>query len=105
MTQIFDIFAKLMLHETGMHLHRDQDYFLTARLTPVMRRYNLPDLQALAERQNDRDLRMAIVEALVTHETSFMRDVSIFNHIRDSIFPELIARNTDAKGLRIWSAG
>ena len=49
-------------------------------------------------------LELAVVEALTTNETSFFRDWKPFEALRQSILPDLIARNAATRRLDLWSA-
>jgi len=46
-----------------------------------------------------------VVEALLNHETSFYRDLSVFKAIGDEVLPALSEARAARKRLRIWSAG
>ncbi|HEV7279038.1 MAG TPA: protein-glutamate O-methyltransferase CheR [Pirellulaceae bacterium] len=52
----------------------------------------------------DRRLADDVVEAMVTTETSFFRDVRPFDVLRESVIPRLLERRRSQKRLNIWSA-
>jgi chemotaxis protein methyltransferase CheR len=45
-----------------------------------------------------------VVEAMTTNESFFFRDVKPFDTFRDKVLPDLLARRTATKTLRIWCA-
>jgi chemotaxis protein methyltransferase CheR len=49
-------------------------------------------------------LQCAVAEAMTIHETSFFRDVKVFDALRETILPRLIEANSSMRRLRIWSA-
>lgn len=90
----------------GIVLTTEKAYFIEARLSPVLREEKLPSIEELlakAER-GDRRLGQRIVDALTTNETFFFRDKTPFDHFRNIVMPELLARRPAGKTLRIWCA-
>jgi chemotaxis protein methyltransferase CheR len=76
-------------------------------LKPIMRTHGLPDLEALAGRlvsAKDRGLEEDVVNALLNNESSFYRDLQIFDMLYRDILPHIHDHKTD-RTLRIWSAG
>lgn len=49
-------------------------------------------------------LHRAVAEAMTVNETSFFRDRTTFDMLRDRILPDLIDRRRSSRRLRIWSA-
>ena len=90
----------------GIILTPEKAYFVEARLSPVVREEKLTSIDELltkAER-GDRRLNQRIVDALTTNETFFFRDKVPFEHFRNIIIPELIAKRTKDRPIRIWCA-
>jgi len=85
----------------------DKAYLLEHRLGGLLKDFALPSYEALRDRLLDGrqpGLAERVVEAIVTHETSFFRDMGVF----DAFSSELLA-NPDFAGnkqdyVRIWSA-
>jgi len=104
----FDFFADLLRRESGMHLTPEKSYLLESRLLPVAQERGLANVEALAaqlRRETDnKALCQAVIEAMVTHESSFFRDLAPFDHLKTVLLPALLARDTAEKRLRIWSA-
>ena len=98
---------------TGIYLDASKAYLLESRLGDLLTRHKLSSYSELyykAKGEGAKTLEREIVSAITTGETSFFRDASLFNLLRNKILPDLIdtqARNLGAKGLipiRIWSA-
>lgn len=53
----------------------------------------------------DPALDQAVVEAMTINETSFFRNRSPFELLRDRLLPQLIENRTRQRSLRFWSAG
>jgi chemotaxis protein methyltransferase CheR len=103
----FDTIANLLKARSGLAIGRDKLYLLDTRLAPILKRHELRDLTALAER-----LRMPrmdvlaqeVVEAMTTNESLFFRDDKPFEHVRTQALPRLHAARPPGTPLRIWSA-
>ena len=52
----------------------------------------------------DREIERQIVEAMLTHESSFFRDESTFDLLASTLLPELIEKRRDCHKITIWSA-
>jgi chemotaxis protein methyltransferase CheR len=79
-----------------------------ARFPPVAHDAESPNLGSLVRTLPTghlEHLHCAVAEAMTLHETSFFRDQKLFDVLRETILPRLIAANSDTRRLRIWSAG
>jgi chemotaxis protein methyltransferase CheR len=78
------------------------------RLTPFCRARGIGSFDQLADalaRSADPELSLDTIDTLLNNETSFFRDVPVFEQIAGSLLPELAARRRHERRLRIWSAG
>ncbi|MFM8251032.1 MAG: CheR family methyltransferase [Planctomycetota bacterium] len=108
----FAFVVHLVHQQCGLVLESGKEYLVRTRLTPVAARLGLPNLQALLQqlreippRQTNRHpLVVATVEALVTTETSFFRDLHPFETLRKTVLPALIERRQAQRTLNIWCA-
>lgn len=99
--------AQLLRDQCALVLEPGKEYLLRNRLAPIVQRHQLADLKQLVERlrgPNAAGLKREIVEAMVTTETSFFRDVRPFDMLRKTVIPELIERRRGERRLRIWCA-
>ena len=98
--------AAFLKRRTGVVVDRAKAYLVEARLVPVIRRHGLADFKALADRvrgSRDPALEQDVLNAMMTHETSFFRDKAPFETVRQ-LLPELIRKRAIARHLVIWSA-
>ncbi|HEX6984528.1 MAG TPA: protein-glutamate O-methyltransferase CheR [Planctomycetaceae bacterium] len=103
----YDFLCRLLRERSGLSLGEGKAYLLEARLVPLAQSYALSGLDALvAELRTGRDqrLRDAVVEAMTTNETSFFRDRTPFDELRDRLLPDLIEARRTTRSFRIWSA-
>jgi len=99
--------AGLLEQMTGQQLASGRRWRIDTVLQPVMRKYNISSLDMLAglASQPGSALREDVVEALLNHETSFYRDLSVFKALDEEVLPALAEARASSKKLRIWSAG
>lgn len=104
----FDYFSDLLRRESGLQMTPEKYYLLETRLHHIVQQQGLEGIEALASQmrrdENNRAVRQAVVEAMATHETSFFRDLTPFDRLRDTVLPQMIRQNGAARQLRIWSA-
>lgn len=102
----FTFVAKLLRDRTAIVLEPGKEYLLDARLTPVAERLGLTTPAEFIDRLRRGDERLVtdLIEAMVTTETLFFRDVTPFETLRKAVLPELIAARRDTRRLRIWCA-
>lgn len=102
----YSYLRSLMLENTGIDLGTDKQYLMETRLSPIISREGLKDMQDLCRKimePSGRPLLQDVISSLLTHETSFFRDSGVFQELRDSILPDL-SRRVYGRRLRIWSA-
>lgn len=104
---VFETIARALRDASGLVLAPEQNYLLSARLAPILRRWGLPDLAALARCLGTTEgagLLREAAEATTTNETSFFRDGTPFRHLAGTVLPRLAAARPDGAPIRIWSA-
>jgi chemotaxis protein methyltransferase CheR len=101
----FQYVRRLLADDSAMALGDGKEYLVHTRLAPVAEREGLGSVAELIDRVRGGfpDLRRQVVEALVTHETLFFRDLHPFEALRLDIVPELLRAN-GGRRLSIWSA-
>ncbi len=103
----YEFLSDFLLNASGLSLGKGKEYLLKARLEPLAKSLSLdgiPDLVAELQRRNTSELSSAVVEAMTTNETSFFRDKSPFDDLRNHIIPTLIPLRATTRRLRIWCA-
>ena len=106
-TVAFDTFATLLKSRSGLVIGTDKLYLLETRLAAILKREQLRDLAALAERlraSGNEALISQVVEAMTTNESFFFRDDKPFQHFRAQALPRLMAARPANAALRVWSA-
>lgn len=104
----FAYVRELVRRESAIVLGEDKDYLVRARLTSLARVEGFGSIERFMHEVRHSScpvLRFRVVEALTTNETSFFRDQTPFDVLRDEVLPELIQERRTERRLRIWSAG
>ncbi len=103
----FDYVRQIVFEQSSVVLEAGKEYLVEARLLSIVREREISSLTELVEvlRQNySNKLRRAVVEAMLTNETSFFRGVKPFEAIREMVLPDLISRRASERTLNIWCA-
>ncbi len=101
----FEWVRRLVADEHAGALGEDKEYLVRARLSPLAEHRGLDSVAQLigAARSGEPELRRAVVEALLTHETSFFRDGHPFAALGEAVLPERQAA-AGSRPLALWSA-
>lgn len=98
----FSRITGVLYEHCGILMREGKEGLVRARLAKRLRKLNLPDFDAyldFVEKEPSRSEFAEMIDALTTNKTSFLREASHFDFLRDAVFPTL-------KGpVRIWSAG
>jgi chemotaxis protein methyltransferase CheR len=102
----YEYLRKLLKERSGLDLSADKQYLVESRLIPLARRAGLGGIAELVQKMKNgaEALTTDVVEAMTTNETFFFRDKIPFDHLRDTILPQLVPARTNRRALRIWSA-
>lgn len=103
----FDYVCRLVRDRSGVVLETGKEYLVDARLTPIVRQRALQSISELVGKLRsgpDDGLADRIVEAMVTTETSFFRDLHPFETLRTIVLPELIRKRQNERQLSVWFA-
>lgn len=103
----FNFVRQLVLRESAIQLEPGKEYLVESRLMPLARQAGDADVNAYVRRLKQaprQDLSKQIVEALTTNETSFFRDNEPFVALRKTILPEIAAKRSALKRIKLWSA-
>ncbi|HEY2247111.1 MAG TPA: protein-glutamate O-methyltransferase CheR, partial [Bradyrhizobium sp.] len=104
--QDYEYLRKVLKERSGLDLSADKQYLVESRLVPLARKAGLAGIPELVTKMKSgaEALVSDVVEAMTTNETFFFRDKIPFDHLRDTILPELMAARAGRKSIRIWSA-
>ena len=103
----YEFLRKLLKERSGLDLSPDKQYLVESRLIPLARRGGLPGISELVQKMkagSTEALVGEVVEAMTTNETFFFRDKIPFEHLRDTMVPELLQARAARRSLRIWCA-
>lgn len=102
----FERVRALVKARAAIVLSPGQEYLVESRIEPIAKARGFQSVDALCKDMNalSPELQQELVEAMTTNETSFFRDGIPFDVLRDTVLPQLIARRTTQRKLRIWCA-
>jgi chemotaxis protein methyltransferase CheR len=105
--QDFDFVRRFIQERCAIALEPGKQYLVEARLAPLVKQLNLASLEELIDRLRSgaiNELHSKVVEAMVTTETSFFRDVVPFESLRKVVIPNLVERRRQERRLNVWCA-
>ena len=103
----FDYLRGRVEQHAGIVLGPDKVYLVESRMRPLLTRLGFPTIARLTQELRlhpEGDLLHLIVEAMTTNETSFFRDMPVFDSLREVVLPHLIKARAATKQLNIWCA-
>jgi chemotaxis protein methyltransferase CheR len=102
----YEFLRKILKERSGLDLSSDKQYLVESRLIPLARRVGLPGIAELVTtiKAGSDALTAEVVEAMTTNETFFFRDKIPFDHLRETVLPELMRARANRRSLRIWCA-
>ncbi len=105
------ILADLLESRTGQALSHNRLWRIETSLKPLLQHNGFSSLDELAHavgRNRTGALAVQCVDALLNNETSFFRDVRLFQMLGQDLLPDLLHRMEEAgrqRVLRVWCAG
>jgi chemotaxis protein methyltransferase CheR len=102
----YEYLRKVLKDLSGLDLSADKQYLIESRLLPLARKSGMSDLGELVQKMKGGSSALInqVVEAMTTNETFFYRDKVPFDHLRDTIMPEVLRARAARKSIRIWCA-
>lgn len=88
----YEFLRKLLKDRSGLLLSSDKQYLIESRLLPLARKAGLSGIGELVQKIKTgvEPLIVDVVEAMTTNETFFFRDKVPFDHVRDTVLPQLL---------------
>ncbi len=105
--QTFAFVADHVRRHSAIQLEPGKEYLVESRLLPLARAAGVADVDAYVTALRSTPHHAAlgdVVEALTTNETSWFRDVTPFDALREHVLPTLRAAPGGLGRLRVWSA-
>lgn len=103
----FEFLCSFLKSRSGLVLNTEKMYLVESRLLPLVRKRKLETLDAMIHSLRlgaDKQLMQDVTEAMTTNESSFFRDKTPFDNMRNEVIPKFVASRGARKQLRIWSA-
>ena len=103
----YDYLRAVVVEQSANRIDPSRNALFDTRLTPIARlsgAASLEDFVNMLKAGKPAHLHRAVAEAMTVNETSFFRDIGLFEMLRKVVFPELIERRMPGRQLRIWSA-
>jgi chemotaxis protein methyltransferase CheR len=102
----YEYLRKVLKDLSGLDLSADKQYLIESRLLPLARKSGMSDIGELVQKMKGGSSALInqVVEAMTTNETFFYRDKVPFDHLRDTIMPEVLRARAARKSIRIWCA-
>lgn len=103
----FEFMRGWVQQQSSIALAENKQYLVQIRLEGVARSLGLENIHKVVDALrfgNDRRVSEAVIEAMTTNETSFFRDPSFFENLKEVILPQLIAARRSTRKLSIWCA-
>jgi chemotaxis protein methyltransferase CheR len=103
----YEFLRGVVMEQSANRIDPSRNTLFDTRLTPIARRSgaaNLEDFVNMLKSGRPAHLHRAVAEAMTVNETSFFRDITMFEMFREVIFPQLMEQTKENRRLRIWSA-
>lgn len=104
----FSEMKRLVIAKTGLSYYEDKNAELARILAERMQACRLGDCAAYAAflgRAEGRAEQDELISELTIGETYFFRHPEVFEALKRHVVPDILARNTPTRRLKIWSAG
>ncbi|MGE3166593.1 MAG: protein-glutamate O-methyltransferase CheR [Planctomycetota bacterium] len=95
----------LVRDRAGIVLESNKDYLIESRLSAVARKCghsSLDDFLDAIQGKRDPEVLATVVDAMTTNETSFFREMHVFEGLRKTVLPECIEFNKSRRQLNFW---
>src|SRR5262245_54686734 len=105
--QDFNFIRKLVCERSAIVLEDGKQYLVESRLAPLVRELkvdSIADLVGLLRAPLSNGLQQQVVEAMVTTETTFFRDLHPFDALKKTVIPDLVQKRRPERKLNIWCA-
>ncbi len=99
--------SRFVLERSGVALDPSKSGRAAERLVSLARHPEFGSLEVLIEKLEGGNfpvLEQAVIEAVLTSETSFFRDRTPFDHFQNIVLPRLLVSRAKTKQLRFWCA-
>ncbi len=106
--QEFDQFRQFLEDACGISLGDNKQYLVTNRIRRILEENNIAsfgELVRVLKQGFNRKLKDQVIDSMTTNETFWFRDNYPYDHLRNTLLPQLMAPNNRMFGpVRVWSA-
>ena len=104
--QDFEVYRTFLYKDSGLSITFEKAYLLESRLSPVIKKLGLNDLDSLTSKikMNDATAKNEVIEAMTTNETFFFRDTHPFERFEKVVLPKVLENKPAGSTIRIWCA-
>jgi chemotaxis protein methyltransferase CheR len=106
-TAEFNYIRDLVQERSALMLEPGKEYLVEARLDPLARDEGFTSFSTMIESLRSRhssELHRKVVEAMTTNETSFFREIRVFDMFKKTILPQIMALRAPQRTLNLWCA-
>ncbi|MBO1924558.1 protein-glutamate O-methyltransferase CheR [Thiomicrorhabdus sp. 6S3-12] len=103
----FDKIKKIVYDFAGIDLNESKKNLVYNRLAKRIRfleKQSFKEYLDFVEKQGEEEF-VHLINAITTNLTFFFRENHHFEHLAQSVIPELLEKNADKRKIRVWSAG
>ncbi|HEY1501286.1 MAG TPA: protein-glutamate O-methyltransferase CheR [Acidobacteriaceae bacterium] len=103
----YEYLRGVVMRNSGNQVDSSRDYLFESRLQRLLRERGMQSISQLVSAlrsETGPTLQRSVAEAMTINETSFFRDTSTFEYLRETLLPPLIESRRDTRSLRFWSA-
>jgi chemotaxis protein methyltransferase CheR len=103
----FNYICDLVRRCSALVLEPGKEYLVESRLNPLAREQGFSSLEQMIGSLRSGfpgELHRKVAEAMTINETSFFRDIRMFEMFKKQILPELLALRASKRSLNIWCA-
>jgi chemotaxis protein methyltransferase CheR len=103
----FDYIRHVVREQSALVLEPGKEYLVESRLQILANREGVASIQDLVRRlrsDSSGKLQRKLVDAMITAETSFFRDVRPFEGLKKIVLPEVLDRRASHRSLNLWCA-
>jgi len=98
----YELLRKYIREVSGISLDDTKVSLVSNRLLPLLEKFSCDSYMSLYKQaMYNKEIRRNIFDAITTNETSFFRDPSVYEMIRDNFIPFYLNKSNS---LQIWSA-
>lgn len=106
--QEFDQFRQFLEDACGISLGDNKQYLVTNRIRRILEENKIAsfgELVRVLKQGFNRKLKDQVIDSMTTNETFWFRDNYPYDHLKNTLLPQLMAPNNRMFGpVRIWSA-